>query len=116
MSPEIVATQNKVAQMPSDDVLLKAIEENQLIGTTDQALMFFMHFVASIADKRIDGSEINTAWAIASRDVLGDYPDYVQTLIGTLFNRVIDTIVPDCEVASQAKEFRLEAMQKAEKD
>jgi hypothetical protein len=55
------------------------------------------------------------AWELASYDTLRDYPPQVQAIMSMYFDRVVDTVTPDTEVASQAKEFMKQVRDEARK-
>ncbi len=96
----------KVAKMPARDDMLGKLKDAGLTGMTPQSDKFFERFVESVADSEKVGAGLNMAWELAMYDTLNDYPPVVRAAVGMSFNRAIDAVTPDPEVAKQAKEFR----------
>lgn len=105
----------KVAQMPGRDQMIGKLKEAGIYGMTPQSDRMFDAFVGSVADSEKVGAGLAMAWELASYDTLRDYPPQVQGIMSMYFDRVIETVTPDAEVAAQAKQFMQEVREEARK-
>lgn len=96
----------KVVHMPSKEDILQRLRTTGLYGVTPRTDIFFDRFIGQVADSEIVGAGLNVAWELASYDTLRAYPPIMRTAVGLSFNRVIDAITPEPEVADDAKAFR----------
>lgn len=107
--------QQKMVRMPSREEILQRLPAGTL-GITPQTDAFYMNFVDSIADSEKVGGGLNMAWELAGYDTLRGYPAIVRAGVNISFDRVVDAITPDSEVAEQAKEFRKKVLEEAERE
>ena len=118
--PEIPQTpegrpEMKVAKMPGRDDMIGKLKDAGIYGMTPQSDRMFDNFVGSVADSEKVGPGLAMAWELASYDTLRDYPPQVQAIMSMYFDRVVDTVTPDPEVAEEAKKFMQEVREEARK-
>lgn len=110
----------KAVQMPSREEMLQRLQDTGLYGVTPQTDAFYHRFVDQVAGSEIVGIGLNMAWELAGYDTLRPYPAMVRAAVDLGFNRIIDAVTPDAEVADEAKAFRQkildEMREQAEKD
>ena len=102
--------------MPSKEVIVLKLREGGFFGILPQIDTFYETFAGYIGGRNVPPGGFNLFWGIASLE-LSDLHAHLQVRLGVhhSFDRVIDAVVPDPEMASQAKEYRrgfLEAYQK----
>lgn len=107
--------QQKVVRMPSREEILQRLPAGTL-GITPQTDAFYMNFVDSIADSEKVGMGLNMAWELADYNTLRAYPAVIRAFVKMGFDRVVDAITPDPEVAEQAKEFRKKVFEEVERE
>ena len=95
----------KAITMPGREEMLKKLKEAKLLGTTPQTDEFYEHFVNSVAGQEKVGAGLSIAWVLTEYDVLKEYPPIMQGLMNMSFERAIDAVTPDKEVARDAKEI-----------
>jgi hypothetical protein len=107
------ATTSKAVQMPSQDQVLLKLHEAGAYGTITQSNRFYDSFATYAAGHEIVGQGLVMAWELAGYDTLSQYPPQVKAIIDMSFDRVIDAITPDPEVAQAAKDFRKKVLEEA---
>ncbi len=105
----------KFIKMPEKNEMLGKLKEAGLMGISPQSDEFFGHFVDSVAGDEKVGAGLTMAWALTEYDVLKDYPPVLKGLMNHWFEKVIDTVTPDKEVAGDAKKMMQEAREAASK-
>jgi len=105
----------KVVQMPPQEEILRKLQDAGLYGLTSQTDTFFQRFSEQAADHEIVGAGLNMAWELAGYDTLRQYPSVVRAAVNAGFDRAVDAITPDPEVAEQAKAFRRKVLEEAER-
>ncbi|MEK7504107.1 MAG: hypothetical protein AAB550_01200 [Patescibacteria group bacterium] len=95
----------KVVTMPTFDAMSKKLEENGLLGQEPVIDDFMKKFANSVADSEKVGMGLNMAWELAKYDCFKEYPPIIAGLADMYYDRVIDAVTPDPEVATQAKDF-----------
>jgi len=107
--------QDKVAKMPDVQQMEQKLTEVGLLGISEQSDRVFKRFASSVAGSEKVGAGLAMAWELANYDELKDYPPQVQALMSMYFNKTVDTVTPDPEVAQQAKQFMAEVRNEAKK-
>lgn len=92
----------KVVKMPDAEELLKRIPDGTF-GLTEQTDAFYRRFAESIGGSEKVGAGLNMAWELASYDTLRSYPAIMRAMVNMNFDKVVDAVTPDPEVAEQAK-------------
>jgi hypothetical protein len=105
----------KAVTMPEAQQMEQKLTEAGLIGMTEQSDRVFKRFVSSVAGSEKVGAGLAMAWSLANYDELKDYPPQVQAIMGMYFDKVVDTVTPDPEVAQQAKGFMAKVREEARK-
>lgn len=99
--------QNKVVMMPKAEEMAAKLREAGLYGVTPQTDEFYNSFISSVADSEKVGAGLNMAWELSLYDWMQQgMPPVMRGLMSMSFDRAIDAVTPDPEVATQAKEFR----------
>jgi hypothetical protein len=96
----------KTVQMPPREDMVGRLEEVGVLGVSPHADRFYTAFVNDVADKEIVGPGLHMSWTLATADTLSDLPPIIGIQIGMEFDRVVEAVTPDLEVARQAKDFR----------
>lgn len=96
----------RVVRMPDENVLTKRVNTTPLVLKQASVLQRFIH---SVADQDETGSTLVGAWESACKDANKKLParvDYAITHIlhAYSFPAVADLLIPDQEVAAEAKE------------
>lgn len=107
--------QMKAVEMPQREEALRRLQEAGILGVTPQTDEFYSRFINSIAGTSKVGAGLNMAWELAGYDTLRAYPSIMRAAVNMNFDRVVDIITPDPEVAEQAKEFRKKVSEEAER-
>lgn len=113
---ELSQKPDKFVVMPRAEEMKEKLRAIGIYGVTPQADTFFDNFIGQIAESEKVGAGLYTAWELAQYDTLRDYPVQIRVVLNIGFERIIDTITPDPEVATQAKEFRQQVMDRASRD
>lgn len=61
------------------------------------------------------GMGLNMAWELAKYDCFRGYPPVIAGLADMYYDRVIDAVTPDTEVATQAKDFHKMTLEEVSK-
>lgn len=101
----------KVVMMPNREEMVKRLTKARLMGITPQSDRFFGIFIDQVADSEKVGPGLNMAWELAGYDTLEGYPPLIKAIIDMNFDRAIDIVTPDPEVATRAKEFRKQVLE-----
>jgi hypothetical protein len=88
--------------LPASEVMLSRLESGGLLGTSDQA-NFLKAFAGSIGGRECNGPGIAAAWDLLMLTKTKHYPEDTLLRLESAFDMIIDTIVPDPEVAASAK-------------
>jgi hypothetical protein len=100
----------KVVQMPSREEMVQKLQEIGLYGTAPQTDAFFNNFVGQLAGSEKAGMALQMAWELATYDTMMSLPPVVRVVLNIGFNRVVDAVTPDPEVAEDAKAFRQQVL------
>lgn len=111
--PNSEGREPKVVKMPPAEVILQKIQSTELYGLTPQTDAFFDSLVGHTANRELVGMGLVMSWEMAAYDTLRPYPRVVRALVDMDFDKVIDAITPDIEVAKDAKEFRKKVIEEA---
>lgn len=95
----------KIIDLPQAEKLLERFPDGT-IGLTPQTDAFYRRFAEIIGGSERVAVGLNMAWDIASDETLRAFPVDITLAVDMNFDRVMDAIVPDAEVAEQAKSFR----------
>ena len=106
--------QSKVVRMPSREEMLKRLPAGTL-GVTPETDAFYTRFVDSVADSEKVGGGLNMAWELAGYDTLRGQIPLIKAVVDMNFDRVVDALTPDPEVAEEAKEFRKKVLEEVER-
>lgn len=96
----------KIVKMPEREVIMRKLQDSGVLGISEQTNSFFGKLAETLGDREIVGAGINLTWELTKYDTMRDYPPIVQAGLDISFDRVIDAITPDPEVAEEAKEAR----------
>lgn len=97
---------DKKIAMPQAEVMIKQLTEAGIYGRTPQSDEFLRDFTNKIAGSEKFGRGIGLAWALAKYDVLRWLPPVVSVMMDVDFDVIIDVIVPDFQVAQDAKAYQ----------
>ena len=98
----------KVVDMPTSKQMTEKLREGMFLGLSPVRDTFYTRLVLFIAGKPVNGAALSVSWAFAKYHTLRDLPPEIAKSIETDFNRFIDTVTADADVAQYAKEFRRE--------
>ena len=101
-----------VVRMPSLEEMNQKLTDAKLLGNEQVMDGFFKKFASSVADSEKVGMGLNLAWELAKYDSFQGYPPVIAALADMYYDRVIDAVTPNTEVAIQAKEFHKEILEK----
>lgn len=101
----------KATMMPNQEEMITRLEGTGVLGVTPQTDAFYRNFVDQVADTQKAGAGLHMAWTLASYDTLRDLPPVISAVVDMNFDRVVDAVTPDLEVADQAKQFRQEVLE-----
>ena len=105
-----------VVRMPQAEEMVAKLQEAGLYGISPQTDEFYDMFIGVVADNEKFGEGLTLAWELSLYDWMQQgMPPVMRGLVGMSFDRAIDAVTPDPEVASQAKEFMQRARDQARK-
>lgn len=107
---------DKVVRMPDAQQIEQKLKDAGLIGATPQGDRVYKRFAQSVGGSEKVGPGLAMAWELANYDELKDYPPQVMGIMSMFFDKVVDTVTPDPEVAQQAKDFMKEVREEARKN
>ena len=108
--------QDQVVRMPQAGEMVVKLREAGLYGVTPQTDEFYDMFIRAVADNEKVGAGLCIAWELSLYDWMQQgMPPIMRGLVGMSFDKVIDAVTPDLEVATQAKEFMQRARDEARK-
>ncbi len=98
----------KSVRMPPKEETFKKLIAADLLGNLPVTDAFLTHFVNSISGTEVWATNLTMAWDNSAFLMLSGIANQslAASLIIRSFNRVIDTVIPDPEVAKQAKKLR----------
>ena len=105
----------KAARMPGHDDMIRKLEEAGIYGMTPEGDKMLDNFVESVADSERVGQGLMMAWEVAFHDTLRSHSPLVQAKISAYFDKVIDAVVSDPEVAAEAKRSMQEVREETRK-
>src|SRR4051812_46362076 len=111
MSQESELNLFKACQMPDVPELTERIRNAVVLE--ERVLSFYDMFINTVAGRSQSGRGLLNAWEFSSAVALESYHPTVRAIVSGDFNDVMDAIVPDPEVAEQAKEVRKEMYRQA---
>lgn len=101
----------KIVTMPDREILARQLQGLGVFGISEQSNTFFQRYTEYLADTKINAAGIYMTWVNATADTLSGYPPMVSSIIDMYFDRVVDAVIPDPEVADEAKEIRRKIME-----
>jgi len=96
----------KFVQMPDHEAIMRKLQDIKALGISPETNSFYGRFAKSLSEREVVGAGLYVAWELAQADTMAQYPPVVRSAVNMSFDRVIDAITPDPEVAEDAKEFR----------
>lgn len=115
MSPEQRPNQNfntKLVAMPDREVLVRQLQKLGVLGISDQSNTFFNRYSEYLADNEMNAAGVYSLWVKASTDTLSGEVPTVRAILDGYFDIVVEAVVPDKEVAQEAKIIREEMLKK----
>lgn len=103
--------EQKSVPMPNRESMTQSLEDIGLYGLTPQSDKVLNSFIGLVANSSKDGIGLALCWELASSEELRDYPREVHVIVSTFYERVIDTIIPEQQVATEAKLFRTQILE-----
>lgn len=104
----------KVVLMPTSEDLAAKLKEAGILGQTDQQDRFFLKYAQQVGGRELVASGLNLAWELLCYDELKQYDPITRTVmkmtLDSEFDETMDTMVPDTEVAADAKKERAEML------
>ncbi|HKC14634.1 MAG TPA: hypothetical protein VKC89_01560 [Patescibacteria group bacterium] len=113
IGPNSEGKQPKVVKMPTAEIVSQKIQSTGLYGVVPQVDGFYDSLVKYTANRELVGMGLVMSWEMAGYDTLREYPEAMGFLVDMSFDKVIDAITPDAEVAQDAKEFRKKVEEEA---
>lgn len=113
MSPERKPNQDfntKLVAMPDREVLVRQLQKLGVLGISDKSNTFFNRYSEYLADNEMNAAGVYALWNKASTDTLSGEMPVVRATLDAYFDIVVDAVVPDKEVAQEAKEIRKELL------
>lgn len=96
----------KTVGMPDREILARQLQQIGVLGISEQTNAFFQRFTEYLSDKTVNAPGVYMAWTLAGTDTLSGYPPVVGIMMDVYFDWVVDAIIPDKDVAENAKTVR----------
>ncbi len=107
---------DQIVRMPQASEMVAKLTEAGLYGISPQTDEFYNAFIGAVADEEKVGAGLTLAWELSLYDWMHQgMPPVMRGLVGMNFDRAIDAVTPDPEVATQAKELMQRAMEEIRK-
>lgn len=104
----------KIVTMPDKILMLEQLREAEILGKSRELDALLNKFADQVAGTRKAAEDLNLAWELAGYDTLKDVSATLP-IMGAIFmmefDRVIDVVTPDPEVAARAKEIRRKVLE-----
>lgn len=107
--------QYKTVNMPNREILVRKLHEGGVLGISDQTDSFFNSFANWVSGGEVSAEGIVNSWYLTMASTLADQAPVVQNAVDMYFDRTVDLITPDPEVAQQAKDHRKMVLEEIKK-
>lgn len=95
-----------VVTMPDREVIVRKMQELGVLGISEQTNGFFYRLAEILDRAQLNGAGLTLIWETSIHESLSGLPPVTRSAVGMDFDRIVDAITPDAEVADNAKKSR----------